>query len=77
MGELLNNKILIAFIIGVVVSLILGPIIIPALHKLKFGQNIRKEGPKSHLKKAGTPTIGGLIFIIPTISNPQISVFHA
>ena len=67
MGELLNNKILIAFIIGVVVSLILGPIIIPALHKLKFGQNIRKEGPKSHLKKAGTPTIGGLIFIISIV----------
>ncbi len=67
MGELLNNKILIAFIIGLVVSLILGPIIIPALHKLKFGQNIRKEGPKSHLKKAGTPTIGGLIFIISIV----------
>lgn len=64
MGELLTNKILIAFVIGLVVSLILGPIIIPLLHKLKFGQNIRKEGPKSHLKKAGTPTIGGLIFII-------------
>lgn len=67
MGELLSNKILIAFVIGLVVSLILGPIIIPALHKLKFGQNIRKEGPKSHLKKAGTPTIGGLIFLISII----------
>lgn len=67
MGELLNNKILISFVIGLVVSLILGPVIIPALHKLKFGQNIRKEGPKSHLKKAGTPTIGGLIFIISIV----------
>ena len=37
------------------------------LHKLKFGQNIREEGPKNHLKKAGTPTIGGLIFITSTI----------
>jgi phospho-N-acetylmuramoyl-pentapeptide-transferase len=36
----------------------------PILHKLKFGQNIREEGPKSHMKKAGTPTMGGIIFII-------------
>ena len=68
MGEIFNgffnSTILIALILGIVFSLILGPIIIPILHKLKFGQNIRKEGPQSHLKKAGTPTIGGLIFII-------------
>ncbi|MGL4108175.1 phospho-N-acetylmuramoyl-pentapeptide-transferase [Clostridium sp. LP20] len=59
-----NSTILVALLLGIVFSLILGPIIIPILHKLKFGQNIRKEGPQSHLKKAGTPTIGGLIFII-------------
>ena len=68
MGELFNgffnSTILIAFMLGFICSVVLGPIIIPILHKLKFGQNIRKEGPKSHLKKAGTPTIGGLIFII-------------
>ena len=71
MGELLtgffNSKTIVAFVLGLVISLILGPIIIPILHKLKFGQNIRKEGPKSHLKKAGTPTIGGLIFIFSII----------
>ncbi|WP_243159372.1 phospho-N-acetylmuramoyl-pentapeptide-transferase [Clostridium sp. SM-530-WT-3G] len=49
---------------ALVFSLVLGPIFIPILHKLKFGQNIRKEGPKSHQKKAGTPTMGGLIFFI-------------
>lgn len=64
MGEILTNKLFLSFFIGLVVSLLLGPVIIPVLHKLKFGQNIRKEGPKSHLKKAGTPTIGGLIFLI-------------
>ena len=68
MGDLLtgfiNSKIIIAFGLGLIISLILGPIIIPILHKMKFGQNIREEGPKSHLKKAGTPTIGGLIFLI-------------
>lgn len=68
MGEIfsgfLNTQIIVAFILGFIISVVLGPIIIPLLHKLKFGQNIRQEGPKSHLKKAGTPTIGGLIFLI-------------
>ena len=66
MGELIHNKVVllaVAFVLGGIISLILGPIVIPILHKLKFGQNIRKEGPKSHLKKAGTPTIGGIIFL--------------
>ncbi|SFC95926.1 phospho-N-acetylmuramoyl-pentapeptide-transferase [Clostridium uliginosum] len=62
--ELLNPTILSALIMGFVFSMILGPIFIPVLHKLKFGQNIRKEGPKSHQKKSGTPTMGGLIFFI-------------
>jgi phospho-N-acetylmuramoyl-pentapeptide-transferase len=55
-------SVLVAFLI----SLLQGPILIPILHKLKFGQNIREEGPKSHRKKAGTPTMGGIIFIITT-----------
>ena len=68
MGEainlLINSKILAPLIMGFIFSIILGPIFIPILHKLKFGQNIRKEGPKSHQKKSGTPTMGGLIFFI-------------
>ena len=63
-----------AIVISFIVASILGPIIIPLLHKLKFGQNIRQEGPKSHLKKAGTPTIGGLIFIFATIITMFIMV---
>lgn len=62
-----NITIVIAFVLAFICSMVLGPIIIPVLHKMKFGQNIRKEGPKSHLKKAGTPTIGGLIFILSII----------
>ena len=54
------------FVIEVIVTLILGPITIPLLRRLKFGQNIREEGPKSHLKKAGTPTMGGIMFILST-----------
>ena len=52
-----------ALITSVVITLILTPLLIPLLHKLKFGQTIRSDGPKGHLKKAGTPTMGGIIFL--------------
>lgn len=45
------------------VVLLLGPLCIPLLHKLKFGQSIRAEGPASHQKKSGTPTMGGVFLI--------------
>ena len=64
-GEITKILIL-TFVIGVIITLILGPITIPLLRRLKFGQNIREEGPKSHLKKAGTPTMGGVMFILST-----------
>ncbi|MFP4698497.1 MAG: phospho-N-acetylmuramoyl-pentapeptide-transferase [Eubacteriales bacterium] len=54
------KPILIAFGINVLVS----PIIIPFLIKLKFGQYIRDDGPKTHLRKAGTPTMGGIIILL-------------
>jgi len=50
-----------------VASTILGPILIPVLIKLKFGQSIREIGPKWHEKKSGTPTMGGIIFILSLI----------
>ena len=65
--DFFNKEIIIAFLLGGGLSLLLGPIIIPMLRRLKFRQNIRQDGPQSHLKKAGTPTIGGLIFIISII----------
>ena len=71
---MIDPKIVMAIVISFIVASILGPIIITLLHKLKFGQNIRQEGPKSHLKKAGTPTIGGLIFIFATIITMFIMV---
>ncbi|QKG84770.1 phospho-N-acetylmuramoyl-pentapeptide-transferase [Kroppenstedtia pulmonis] len=49
----------VAFGLGV----LLGPFVIPILRRLKFGQAIREEGPKAHQKKAGTPTMGGTIFL--------------
>ncbi len=50
-------------IISFIISVALGPIIIPFLKKLKFGQFVRDDGPQSHLKKTGTPTMGGLIIV--------------
>ena len=54
-------------IITFIVSIILGTIIIPILKKLKVGQIERDDGPQSHLKKQGTPTMGGIIIIITMI----------
>lgn len=53
----------IGFLLSLVFSLGLGPVVIPRLRQLKFGQSIREEGPQGHMKKQGTPTIGALIFI--------------
>lgn len=50
-------------ILAFAISVILCPIMIPFLKKLKFGQFVRDDGPQSHLKKAGTPTMGGLIIL--------------
>ena len=55
---------LLALVVALVVTLVMGPVFIPWLHKLKFGQEIREEGPKWHQKKSGTPTMGGIMFIV-------------
>ena len=54
-------------IISFFVTVILGMIIIPILKKFKVGQIEREDGPKSHLKKQGTPTMGGIMMIIAMI----------
>lgn len=53
-----------AVLIAFVINVVLCPILIPFLMKLKLGQYIRSDGPKEHLKKAGTPTMGGLMIIL-------------
>lgn len=60
---------LIILAISFIISVILGPIVIPLLRRFKFGQSIREEGPKSHMKKAGTPTMGGVIFLLSIIAT--------
>ncbi|AWI03741.1 phospho-N-acetylmuramoyl-pentapeptide-transferase [Clostridium drakei] len=58
------DRLIYSVLVAFFISILEGPIIIPILHKLKFGQSIREEGPKSHQKKSGTPTMGGIIFIL-------------
>ena len=58
---------ILAIIIAFAVSAILCPIVIPFLHKLKFGQQVREDGPQAHLKKQGTPTMGGLVFLTAVV----------
>jgi len=59
-----NTQISLSFMVALVVTLALGPLTIPLLRRLKFGQSIRDDGPARHLIKAGTPTMGGLMFLI-------------
>ena len=72
-GVRMNFEIVIPVLISFAISLILGPIIIPFLRKLKMGQTERVEGVQSHLKKAGTPTMGGIIFLLAAVIT---SVFY-
>ena len=53
-----------AALISFAIAVLMAPVAIPVLHKLKFGQEIREEGPKWHSSKSGTPTMGGVIFIL-------------
>ena len=59
----MENQVVIPVLISFVLSLIMGPVVIPFLRKLKVGQTERVEGVQSHLKKAGTPTMGGVIIL--------------
>lgn len=68
------SKLIYSVLVAFIVSFAIAPLIIPALHKFKFGQNIRVDGPQSHLKKQGTPTMGGIIFIISACVTMVIMV---
>jgi len=63
----------IPIIIAFAISAVLAPVIIPILTRLKVGQTVREDGVSSHLKKTGTPTMGGVIFII---AITVVSIFY-
>ncbi|GAA0445849.1 phospho-N-acetylmuramoyl-pentapeptide-transferase [Lentibacillus halophilus] len=60
----------VAFLITVLTS----PIFIPFLRRLKFGQSIREEGPQSHMKKTGTPTMGGMMIVVSVAATSLIMI---
>ena len=70
----MNKDVIAAVLIAFGVSAVLCPVLIPFLKKLKFGQQVRDDGPQAHLKKAGTPTMGGLAFLASVIVTSLIFV---
>ena len=70
----MSSHVVIPVLISFAVSLILGPVVIPFLRKLKMKQTERVDGVQSHLKKAGTPTMGGIIILIAVVVTSLIYV---
>lgn len=62
-----NSVIVMSVIISFAISVVLGPMVIPFLRRLKVGQTVREEGPKEHLKKNGTPTMGGILILVSVV----------
>ena len=60
-------QIVLAFVLSLGTCLVIGPVMIPALRRLKFGQSVRNDGPQRHLQKQGTPTMGGVMFFFSLI----------
>ena len=61
------QKLIFAILLSAIVCMVVGRFLIPMLRRLKFGQTERQEGPESHLKKTGTPTMGGIMIIVAIV----------
>lgn len=59
----MKQDVIFSVLLSFAVSAVLCPLFIPFLKKLKFGQQVREDGPQAHLKKSGTPTMGGIVFL--------------
>lgn len=70
----MNSVILISVLVSFAISVFLGPLVIPFLRRLKIGQTERTEGPESHLKKNGTPTMGGILILISVVATSLLFV---
>ena len=68
----MSSHVVIPVLAAFAVSLVLGPIVIPFLRKLKMKQTERVEGVQSHLKKAGTPTMGGVMILLASHYDEDI-----
>ncbi len=70
----MNSVILISVLVSFAISVLLGPVVIPFLRRLKIGQTERTEGPESHLKKNGTPTMGGILILVSVVVTSLLFV---
>lgn len=70
----MSSTIIISVMISFAISVILGPVVIPFLRRLKVGQTVRDEGPESHLKKNGTPTMGGILILFSVVVTSLLFV---
>lgn len=61
---MMEQVIFFTILMGFLITVLLSPLFIPFLRRLKFGQSIREEGPQSHQKKTGTPTMGGIMILL-------------
>jgi phospho-N-acetylmuramoyl-pentapeptide-transferase len=64
---MVEQVIVFTIVMAFFITVLLSPIFIPFLRRLKFGQSIREEGPKSHQKKSGTPTMGGIMILLSIV----------
>ncbi|WP_043933423.1 phospho-N-acetylmuramoyl-pentapeptide-transferase [Bacillus sp. EB01] len=71
---MLEQVIFFTILMGFLVTVLLSPIFIPFLRRLKFGQSIREEGPKSHQKKSGTPTMGGIMILLSVVVTSLVMI---
>lgn len=69
------NDSIYAILISFIICALLCPIFIPLLHRLKFGQQVRDDGPQKHLKKSGTPTMGGIVIMLAILAGAGIFSF--
>ena len=65
----MSNASVMSVIIAFLLSAVLGPIVIPFLRRLKCGQTVREDGPSTHLKKTGTPTMGGILILFSVVAT--------
>ncbi|MFZ3130609.1 MAG: phospho-N-acetylmuramoyl-pentapeptide-transferase [Desulfosporosinus sp.] len=69
----MSERLVMAAGLALIITLVLGPFFIPVLRTLKFGQTVRDDGPQRHFKKAGTPTMGGIIFLVGIIISAMVT----
>ena len=69
-----GSFIIVPILISFGLSVVLGPLIIPFLRRLKVGQTVRDDGPSTHLKKSGTPTMGGILIMVSVVITSMLYV---